>query len=329
MKDVKELQQSKGSKVRRQVPPSPTVSFCAFHRLVSHVWQPPAVQGGRCAGAPGEGACVSTRAACVRTTHLFDSLVASNARLVPRSPLTAPIQVCDPDSEPGEWITKLDMVEDGSRIKLVAQPGPGKCGVECRTVARACVDVLGDSDTDLSEALYAKMSSSGGGLTRGWLEPLLCHSLSKACAAPPPRVPATRPRGPGFEAKSAQDVEMDKLMRSMSGIPGMPGMSMYSRDDLAGLSEGMGEGDDDDDDVAPAQATRNAPQKAAAKDSGKKGATTAAGAVSAGLGEVATLVGNTLDSAVEKGANAVAGAWRWAEERFGKGRGAAGGEADL
>ena len=236
--------------------------------------------------------------------------------------------MCDPESEPGEWITKLDMVEDGHRIKLVQQPSPGKCGVECRTVARACVDVMGDSDTDLSEALYAKMSSgSGGGLTRGWLEPLLCHSLSKACAAPPPRVPATRPRGPGFEAKSAQDVEMDKLMRSMSGIPGMPGMSMYSRDDLAGFSEGMSEGDEDDDDMAPAQAARKAPQKAAAKES--KAATTAAGAVSAGLGEVATLVGDTLDSAVEKGANAVAGAWRWAEERFGKGRSAAAGEEDL
>jgi hypothetical protein len=211
-------------------------------------------------------------------------------------------------------MTKLDMVEDGHRIKLVAQPGPGKCGVECRTIARACVEVMGDSDTDVSEALYGK-SITGGGLTRGWLEPLLCHSLSKACVAPPPRVPATRPRGPAFEAKSAQDVEMDKLMRSMSGIPGMPGMSMYSRDDLAGLSEGMGEGDgDDDDDVAPA--TRKAPQAAAPAKS-----STATAAVSARLGEVASVVGDTLDSAVEKGANAVAGAWRWAEGKLGKKRG--------
>ena len=239
------------------------------------------------------------------------------------TPAASP-QVCDPEAEAGEWLTKLDMVEDGSKIKLVAQPGPGKCGVECRTMARACGDVMGDSDTDLSEALYAKATQksggSGGGLTRGWLEPLLCHSLSKACAAPPPRVPPGRQRGPGFEAKSAQDVEMDKLMRSMAGIPGMPGMSMYSRDDLAGLSEGMGGGDDDDDDgddVAPVQATRKGPQKAAAK---KEGSTTAAGALSAGLGEAASLVSGALDSAVEKAANSVAGAWKWAEERLGGGK---------
>ena len=83
-------------------------------------------------------------------------------------------------------------------------------------------EVLGDHDTDLAEAIFAAGSGNAG---RAWIESTLCRDLSSACAKPPPPLPAGRPRGPAFEAKSAQEAEMDKLMRSMAGVDGMPGTS--------------------------------------------------------------------------------------------------------
>jgi hypothetical protein len=80
--------------------------------------------------------------------------------------------------------------------------------------------VLGDHDTDLAEAIFAAGSGNAG---RAWIESTLCRDLSSACAKPPPPLPPGRPRGPAFEAKSAQEAEMDKLMRSMAGVDGMPG----------------------------------------------------------------------------------------------------------
>jgi len=235
------------------------------------------------------------------------------------SSLSAP-QMCDPEAEAGEWITRMDVVEDGSKLKLVDQGSPGKCGSECRTIARACSDILGNSDTDLGEAMYRRaVQASGGGVSRGWLEPYLCHTVSKACAAPAPPVPATRAKGPKFEAKTQQEVEMDKLMRTMAGVPGMPGMSMYSRDDLAGMSEGMGEDNDEDDGVQEAMMKNKKP----ASKSSKKGSTPSSdgivGAISDTLSDAATQAGQALDGAVEKVANAASNAWSWAEKKFGGG----------
>ena len=83
--------------------------------------------------------------------------------------------VCDPEKTAGEWITHLDMLEDGDKIKvrrpkcqsplclldpphvhicltlgwrrvartqLVYHEAPSKCESECRTIAKACEEVL-------------------------------------------------------------------------------------------------------------------------------------------------------------------------------------------
>ncbi len=146
-------------------------------------------------------------------------LAAPPARLTRRRARAAP-QACDPDTDAGDWIARIDLVEKGRALTLAEQSGPGKCGTECRTVARACADVLGDHDTDLAEAVF---TAAPGAAARAWLEGKLCRELSSVCAKPPPPLPASRPRGPAFEPKSEQEVEMDRMMRSMAGIPGMPG----------------------------------------------------------------------------------------------------------
>jgi hypothetical protein len=45
-------------------------------------------------------------------------------------------------------------VESGDRLTLVEQEGLGVCGAECKTIATAAEEVLGDRDTDLGELLW-------------------------------------------------------------------------------------------------------------------------------------------------------------------------------
>ena len=73
------------------------------------------------------------------------------------------------------------------------------------------------------------------------LESKLCSKWAKVCAKPTPAL-AERKFDEPFKGKSTKDLEMEKLMASMQGMPGMGGMSMMSKDDML---EGMG-GDEED-----------------------------------------------------------------------------------
>lgn len=51
-------------------------------------------------------------------------------------------------------ITYLCQVESGDKLTLVEQAGTGVCGTECKTIAKAAEEVLGERDTDLGELLW-------------------------------------------------------------------------------------------------------------------------------------------------------------------------------
>ncbi|RWW03378.1 hypothetical protein GW17_00033462, partial [Ensete ventricosum] len=60
--------------------------------------------------------------------------------------------------------------------------------------------------------------------------------------------PLDRLPGDPFLAKPSKEAEMEKMLRSMEGIPGAPSMKMYSREDLMKNNFGDEQSDDDDDD---------------------------------------------------------------------------------
>ncbi|RHN53129.1 hypothetical protein MtrunA17_Chr6g0488121 [Medicago truncatula] len=101
--------------------------------------------------------------------------------------------------------------------------------------------VLGYSDTDVAEYLYSSKPDIDS------LTNYLCKDLSKACNTKPPPVPKDRTPGEPFVAKSSKEAEMEKLLKSMEGMPGAPGMKMYSRDDLMKKNFGAENEDDDED----------------------------------------------------------------------------------
>ena len=86
-------------------------------------------------------------------------------------------RMADPAKEEGEWVAKIDLVEDGPRLRLAEMPQLGKCGAECKTVQRVASELLQDHDTDMAEHLFqarAPGSSMGSGL-----EPCVCTGRSR------------------------------------------------------------------------------------------------------------------------------------------------------
>ncbi|KAK2993419.1 hypothetical protein RJ640_021638 [Escallonia rubra] len=119
--------------------------------------------------------------------------------------------VCNLKKQEADWMLKIDIVEQGDILELVEQDTEGQCNSECKTIERACQEVIGYSDTDVAEYLYKNRQQMDS------LVKFLCNDLTKACSAKPPPLPKDRAPGEPFIAKSSKEAEMDKIMKSMEG----------------------------------------------------------------------------------------------------------------
>ena len=137
-------------------------------------------------------------------------------------------RMCDADNDgregrtaDGMWMSKLDIVKQGQALKL-AQRGPGHCRRECRTIAKACDDVLSiisDGDADLSEVL---LGAARAGQSEGMLRQRVCIKMAGVCKKG--RVPLW-PQGKArkneeFKPKSEKEQKLDLLMATMKDAPG-------------------------------------------------------------------------------------------------------------
>ncbi|XP_031252383.1 uncharacterized protein LOC116110305 [Pistacia vera] len=151
--------------------------------------------------------------------------------------------VCNLKKEEADWILRIDIVEKGDKLELVEQDAEGQCNSECKTIEKACQEVMGYSDTDVAEYVYTSRPDIES------LVNFLCKDLTKACSRKPPPVPKNRIPGEPFEPKPAKEAEMERIMKSMEGMPGAPGMKMYSREELMNMKNfGNEDADDDEDD---------------------------------------------------------------------------------
>jgi hypothetical protein len=155
-------------------------------------------------------------------------------------------KLCDVSDKAADWIINKDLQEKGTKLKVVdmGKEVYGKCGVECKTIVKACEDVLGPRDTDVAEYLLTTATSAKD--VHEWL----CREETSSCSSAPPPLPKDRPKGEKFVKREKKDVDMERLMASMQGMPGMGGAQMFNREDMMAGMGGMG-GDDDDDDENP------------------------------------------------------------------------------
>jgi len=138
--------------------------------------------------------------------------------------------MCDPDAEGGDWITYIDLQEDGTKLRLVDMPRPRECESECRTIARSCADLLEKADlVELSEALWS-------GNRRAHVQQVLCYDQTRACAKKTPPMPEDRPVGAPYKALEPEDLNLRDTMRRMRAA-GMGG-TLYNRDDMLKYAKG-------------------------------------------------------------------------------------------
>ncbi|KAL4423179.1 hypothetical protein ABPG77_000312 [Micractinium sp. CCAP 211/92] len=144
----------------------------------------------------------------------------------------------------GEWIARLDLVEEGDRLAVKEMGVVGNCGVECKTVERAAEQIMGEHDTDSAEVLFT------GRKTRAQFSNWLCYELSGVCRSKPPPLPRDREPGPPFSPQKEGDQNLERMMGQMQDS-GMRGQ-LWSREELMekyGIPEGDQKEEDDDDDV--------------------------------------------------------------------------------
>lgn len=113
-------------------------------------------------------------------------------------------KACKHGEAEGAWLRSLDMVENEETIRLEKQPQDGPCGKECLTIALACQRLLEEGwENELGEALWE------GSMSAQELSVIACKKWSSACRRAPPKVDASRPKGPQFRPYS--DTEREAL----------------------------------------------------------------------------------------------------------------------
>merc|ERR1712023_179397 len=170
--------------------------------------------------------------------------------------LTIVEKTCDPENDHGNWVTKIDVVEEKEKLKLVEKPKQGRCLEECKTIQYACEGAIGDVDTDIGEMLWKNEHKLATFVNN------VCYSLSEKCSS---KVKKWKGKGKRkdqkFHEMDEKELEAHKMMLNMKGMPGMPGMEMYSREDIAAMQQQMGGAppkEEIEDDVVPDEEENNA-----------------------------------------------------------------------
>lgn len=132
--------------------------------------------------------------------------------------------VCDPMHENGEWITQIDVDDD---MKLRQMDSQGYCEEECKTMAKACQNVVDEADSEIVELVF---------LGKKEPEKIVCfkyiNGLEGACGrtALPVRVDRVR-NGDNFRPKSEIDIALAQASRDVRNMQEKD-PNMFMRDEV-------------------------------------------------------------------------------------------------
>jgi len=153
--------------------------------------------------------------------------------------------MCDESDDKTMWAVQNDLKVNFRNklvLKFMGEDAYSSCETTCKTMLKACEDVMEGRDTDLAEILFKNRIKTAKGI-----EEWLCTEETESCSKKAKSVSKTRKPLPEFKKKEKKDIDTERMMGKLKNIPGMPGMQMYNRDDMMGMG-GMGGGDDDYDD---------------------------------------------------------------------------------
>ncbi len=116
---------------------------------------------------------------------------------------------CDPDSKHGDWISRYDIIESNGILQVFEQELHSKCKQECKTIAKACEESVGDIDTDLGELLWKNE------LTLSQLINKVCYDLSNVCSKKQPKYVKGKRKDEVFVPMSEEEKKAFDMMKSM------------------------------------------------------------------------------------------------------------------
>ncbi|KAL1500615.1 hypothetical protein AB1Y20_013267 [Prymnesium parvum] len=143
-------------------------------------------------------------------------------------------KMCNPLKPEGEWVSKIDLVQEGEQLLLGMQPTHGHCERECRTIEQACNDVLDKADTEFTEILYASVKEKS---PLEQVQRYICNRAAGVCKKKPPPVKSRKDYK--FRPMSAEEKQMADMQANLKDT-GMSG-TMYRREDLAGMMDKLGD----------------------------------------------------------------------------------------
>jgi len=145
-------------------------------------------------------------------------------------------KMCNPLKPEGEWVSMIDLAQEGEQLQLATQPTAGKCLKECRTVEAVCEQVLDKADTQFTEILYEAVKE---GSTLEQTQRYICNRAAGVCKKKAPPLKGTREYDERFQPLTAEEKQMQDMQANLKET-GMSG-TMYKREDLAGMMDKLGD----------------------------------------------------------------------------------------
>jgi len=93
-------------------------------------------------------------------------------------------QICDPIKDLGEWVAMYDITqsERGAPLKMEKQEYMCECRRECRTIQKACENIINEHMEDMAESLYKRDAS-----TLEKFSNRVCTKWAEACPSKTPK----------------------------------------------------------------------------------------------------------------------------------------------
>jgi len=155
--------------------------------------------------------------------------------------------LCNEYDDKTLWAVQTDLKVNFMNRLVLKDMGSdvySKCEETCKTLLKACEEIMEGKDTDLAENLFKNRLKTAKAVQE-WL----CKEETDACERKAKPVKKTRKPTAEFVKKEKKDIDTERMMGKLKNMPGMPGMQMFNRDDMMnGAMGGMGGGDDYDDD---------------------------------------------------------------------------------
>eukprot|EP00112_Aurelia_sp_Birch-Aquarium-sp1_P016145 Seg3634.3 transcript_id=Seg3634.3/GoldUCD/mRNA.D3Y31 product="hypothetical protein" protein_id=Seg3634.3/GoldUCD/D3Y31 len=160
-------------------------------------------------------------------TSLRETAVNNGKKMDEDDILSVVEKTCAPDSTHGNWISRYDIVESSGSLSIIEKDLESRCRQECKTIAKACEESIGEIDTDLGELLWKD------DLSLSKLVNKVCYEMTNACSKKIPKYKPGKRKDELFKGMSEDEKKAYDMMKQMKSAPGMPGMEMYSKEDIA------------------------------------------------------------------------------------------------